>query len=131
MANRSPILTIATLFKGETLNTEALPLVNGGGEMARLYRQGDVLLQELKKLPAKLTMKDDTLAKGEVTGHRHRLIGQAQVYADAEGQQFAEVQNPAQLIHEEHRPIQVPAGVYRVRLQREFDLSQRIRQVSD
>jgi hypothetical protein len=61
------------------------------------------------------------LAYGEVTGHSHRIEdpATAEVF-ELNGQLYLKVSDPARLIHEEHKPITLPPGAYRVWMQREY-----------
>lgn len=97
------------------------------------FRQGDVLLVRVsgifnKGIPkgAKdITPKDAriVLAFGEVTGHAHALeeakIGKAKLW-DAGAERFLQVLEKTALTHEEHSPIALEAGVYKVVQQREY-----------
>ncbi len=67
------------------------------------------------------------LARGESTGHAHRIApedlqaGKAKVYFMAEPRRMTvEAFEPVRLLHEEHKPITLPPGVYEVRQQREY-----------
>jgi hypothetical protein len=99
-----------------------------------IFRQGDVLLRKIPKLPSNLKEKDKVLALGEVTGHRHRFAEKQElvekqrpeentiVFTDEDGKQFVQVVSPeAVLEHEEHDNITVPQGDYEVIIQREHD----------
>lgn len=88
-----------------------------------LYRHGDVLLSPIAILPSGARRRAGaTLAHGEVTGHSHRIQQQDAVQLWVSGNElFLEVKSPsATLIHEEHRAIELPSGVYRVWKQREY-----------
>jgi hypothetical protein len=97
-----------------------------------LYRHGDVLISKVVAVPAgaqlvKSTQGDVTLAYGEVTGHSHRIrqTNDAQLWVQDNGQSGSETfleitNNSATLIHEEHKAIELPRGVYRVWKQREY-----------
>jgi hypothetical protein len=82
-----------------------------------IYRQGDVLIQKIDRLPvdAREVEWDDRviLAYGEVTGHAHAL-------STAEGERILEVKPGAKLVHEEHATIVLPEGFYKVIQQREY-----------
>lgn len=96
------------------------------------YRQGDVMLVKITKLPSKLKEKDKILALGEVTGHKHQFrSNQVQVFADEQKQQFVKLHKPARLEHEEHQHLEIPKGVFKVVLQREFDILEGTRTVLD
>lgn len=88
-----------------------------------LYRHGDVLIARVQTLPTQATKRSGTiLTRGEITGHSHRVqeIGAAQLY-DFKLETFLEVSaSIATLVHEEHKPIELPKGIYRVWMQREY-----------
>ncbi len=88
-----------------------------------LYRHGDVLIARVPSLPAQAKKRSGTiLARGEITGHSHRVqeIGAAQLF-DFKLETFLEVSaSIATLVHEEHKPIELPKGIYRVWMQREY-----------
>jgi len=94
--------------------------------MADVYRQGDVILRRVQSMPE---MDDEkklshlTLAEGESTGHRHRIIqGQAQLYQLAVGVMYLRVLSEfAKIFHEEHEEIELPKGDYQVLIEREYD----------
>jgi hypothetical protein len=93
----------------------------------KLFRQGDVLLRQIKELPETVRRKEDkVLAFGEATGHAHKFTSEfADLYIDVGGKQYAFLLEKAVLEHEEHANIEVPEGVYEVVIQREFDLTQK------
>ena len=100
--------------------------------MKEMYRQGDVALVKITKLPKKLVEKDKVLALGETTGHKHQFVSQSvQVFRDNKNNQFVDVKQDSELVHEEHHKLQIPKGKYKVVLQREFDLVSGTRQVLD
>ena len=95
-----------------------------------------------------------TLALGEATGHHHSIDVMHEENADCEiinwynswgrfnsgsGQdlgkvpEYVEVKNaPATVTHEEHNPVTLPEGIYRVRIVKEFDVfSERVMGVAD
>jgi len=96
-------------------------------------RQGDVFLEKISALPAGVKKKDNVLAFGETTGHSHKFPDQkcAQVYADESSNQFVEVTEKTMLVHDEHTNHTVEPGIYKVTIQREFDLVEGVRKVSD
>ena len=96
-------------------------------------RQGDVCLRRIEKLPAKKKQTKNTLALGEHTGHHHTFDNYGVTcFADDEKglADFAVVESPAQLTHQEHAPITVPPGNYEKLFQVE-DTSNEIRPVLD
>jgi hypothetical protein len=91
--------------------------------LGTLYRHGDLLLKAVGHLPPGLRPSGSTvLAHGEATGHRHRIEQPETVQLWEQGSQlYLEVTAPiAHLIHEEHRTIELPRGLYHVWKQREY-----------
>lgn len=98
-----------------------------------MWRHGDVLIAPVAAIPAAAAKRTaPVLAHGEVTGHSHRLAEpQAAEYWEYDGVIFMQiVTENATLIHEEHQPITLPRGTYRVWQQREYT-PQEIRRVVD
>ncbi|MEH2321438.1 hypothetical protein [Nostoc sp.] len=88
-----------------------------------LYRHGDVLIRRIANLPVGTQRRvGATLAHGEITGHSHRIQQSNAVQLWVHGSDlFVEVKEAsATLVHEEHRAIELPQGVYRVWRQREY-----------
>jgi hypothetical protein len=99
----------------------------------RQYRQGDILLMIEDGIPdhvVPVAADGDrvVLAYGEATGHKHALIGrQVELFSEPGdedgvlGERFLRIVGAAgMLVHEEHDPITVPPGTYRVIRQREY-----------
>jgi len=83
------------------------------------YRQGDYLFEKVSGLPEKRTLKADrVVGEGEVTGHRHQVV-RGRLW-DADGELFVESLGDAVVVHEEHGPIELPTGVFKVIRQKEF-----------
>jgi hypothetical protein len=104
--------------------------------MKKIYRQGDVLIEEIDSIDAGLEMKPAgervILAEGEATGHHHSvqttdsdLFGE-----DVNGVKFLNLCKDSVLTHQEHGPINLGAGTYRVTRQREYS-PEEIRNVAD
>jgi len=94
-----------------------------------IYRQGDVMVRKVSKLPKGATEVKTKgriiLAHGEVTGHAHAIAeGEAQEFtmADAAGavRRFLKVVSEATVRHEEHAPVPLPPGVFEIIQQREY-----------
>ena len=88
-----------------------------------LYRHGDVLVSAISSLPAGAEKQTHlVLAEGEVTGHAHRIAepGTAELYQFGEEMYLRIVAPLATLVHQEHGPISLPTGIYRVWRQREY-----------
>jgi hypothetical protein len=89
-----------------------------------MFRQGDVLIMQVPKLPENAQpvewQERVVLAYGEVTGHAHAISTDYAKMYTWEGDRLLEVKPGAQLVHEEHAAITLPAGVYKVIQQREY-----------
>lgn len=107
----------------------------------RAYRQGDVLLVPCPKIPSGAIPESPeeglvVLARGETTGHRHVMIADRVAYFREDGSGsggFIKVSGtePVDLSHEEHSPLAIPPGNYRVVRQREYQPQARPRRVMD
>lgn len=89
-------------------------------------QQGDVLLipvdhmqDYLKNLNAK---HSPIIQLGEATGHAHRIDGSKYMqYENFGGDRYLKLDKSAVLRHEEHKPIKLLKGVYRIEIVREYD----------
>ena len=96
--------------------------------MTRQYRQGDVLLCAVDRIPpsALPVPSEDgrvVVAFGELTEHAHAFAAEAaQLFREEEsGRAFIVIaEGDAELVHEDHDPILVPHGRYELRRQREY-----------
>lgn len=87
------------------------------------FRHGDVLVEQVAKIPGDAVRRNHlTLAEGELTGHSHRVaeIGAAVLYETGLDRYLHVTGERATLIHEEHGPITLTTGFYRVWQQREY-----------
>lgn len=90
------------------------------------YRQGDVALRTVSKIPACPPAKRSTrvvLALGEVTGHAHVLSAPEieELHDPDLERRFLRVLGEGGLLtHEEHGTITIPPGDYEVVRQREY-----------
>lgn len=90
--------------------------------MPKIYRQGDVLLKQIDKLPGGITKKDDLVVKeGEATGHKHEFVGEGVALYLADTRLYAEVAVPVPIIHPDHEKIIIDPGVYEIGDEREYD----------
>lgn len=104
----------------------------------RLYFQGDICIEDVPETPVSGAVIDIAadgalvLAEGETTGHRHAIFDRGVTFFRNDGLAggmptslfvgHLKVETEgARLQHEEHATIELPAGTYRVRRQREFD----------
>lgn len=102
-------------------------------------RQGDVLVTKVNKIPAKAKAKDRdggriVLAYGEVTGHAHAIMEETatlfSLLEDGLEEMYLKADGTVVLRHEEHAPITIDKGAYRVTRQREYS-PEAIRNVAD
>lgn len=97
-----------------------------------MIRQGDILLKKISKIPKGLKKREDkTIALGKVTGHHHSFNGLVNIYGERGVEQYADVKQESVLEHQEHKHILIPKGKYKVIQQREFDLVEGVRSVTD
>jgi hypothetical protein len=89
-----------------------------------MWRQGDVLIQRVDDLPEFCVRKADLiLAEGEASGHMHRVadLDSAELFMGQGGDLFLKVTaEAATIVHDEHGPITLQRGTYRVWKQREY-----------
>ena len=87
-----------------------------------LWRQGDVLIADLPAIPENGARREGTvLFTGEATGHAHRVedLKKAEIW-EINGQLYLKVTDATRILHDEHLPISLPPGIYRVWQQREY-----------
>lgn len=102
-----------------------------------LMRQGDVYVQTIREIPVEArahVLPHGVLVHGEVTGHSHQLedLSLGRLFPGGQlGEFFLEVTaREARIVHEEHGPLHLKKGFYRVWRQREYS-PEAIRPVSD
>ncbi|GAG45721.1 unnamed protein product [marine sediment metagenome] len=86
----------------------------------RQLQQGDVLLNQVKRIPGGAEPLDPrargyVLADGEVTGHAHTIadVEAVELY-EVKGTLYLKVLTPTPLTHEEHGTVDLPAGAYEI-----------------
>ena len=102
------------------------------------WRQGDIYfvkIDEAVNLSEGTALKNGIIARGEQTGHAHRvspssLAAGAMLVALGRAMYLRASEAGASIVHDEHGPIQLPTGTYAVVHQQEFD-GLRWRQVWD
>lgn len=104
------------------------------------FAQGDIMLERVDDATVGTPINVDpdgavVLARGEVTGHRHAFYAGATMFRDDGlardiptelylGHIKIAAKEGAELKHEEHDTVKLPAGTYRVRRQREWTADQ-------
>ncbi len=105
--------------------------------MRDLYAQGDLLVERIDdlmpsgQLPSANQDGSFVLAEGELTGHNHAIFGQVTLFRDDSLARdipgglyigHVNIDSPsARVQHQEHAPLDLPKGTYRVRRQRELE----------
>jgi hypothetical protein len=100
-----------------------------------IARQGDVLLIQVEAVPdGAVPIPRDAgrivLAYGEVTGHAHAIFAPDVSFVQVGEERYIESASPILVQHEEHAPVRLGAGAFRVVRQREYSPSE-IRNVAD
>ena len=103
-----------------------------------MYRHGDLLITRINAVPqSAINISSKIIAEGEVSGHKHKLVGQAIVRL-LPGREASGVENgdisinripelyfsaseDVKLMHEEHKTLELPMGSYKVTKEREFN----------
>jgi hypothetical protein len=104
--------------------------------MTEIFAQGDLLLERVADVAPSGMIEENlegvamVLAEGETTGHRHAIRDRVTMFRDAmlardipPGLYIGHLQIAsayARVTHEEHAPLTLPRGTYRVRRQREL-----------
>ena len=104
----------------------------------RLFQQGDVLIQQVEKLPKGAQPKAPEaqgyiLAHGEVTGHSHAIEVEEGVQLYTLDQiLYLVAEHEVAVTHQEHGTVMLPAGTYQIGQVKEFDyLANEARNVRD
>ena len=86
------------------------------------FRQGDVMIEKVDSIPS-ASIKENgrvILAHGEVTGHAHE-IDQSEGEAWRSGEAlFVKTKKKTAVTHQEHNPIPLDRGSYKVTRQEEY-----------
>ena len=105
---------------------------NSNNQKQAMYRQGDVLFIKIEALPTEpLTeRKSPIIVEGEVTGHAHRLLS-GRILETAQQMLYLDILAHTQVVHEEHKPIDLEPGYYQIVRQREYVAPELSRMVVD
>jgi hypothetical protein len=98
-----------------------------------MWRQGDVFIAPVPTIPRSAKFRPGgVLVEGELTGHSHRVADLRTVEVLQDGDElFLRVSaDTATIVHQEHGPITLSRGTYRVWGQREYS-PEAIRRVLD
>ena len=97
------------------------------------FQQGDVTIKPVASIPEDASpVGTRVLREGEATGHAHRATGEGvQLFIHGDTL-YMRVEGEAEVVHEEHKPITVPPGLYEIGVVREYDhFEEEIRPVFD
>lgn len=94
------------------------------------YFHGDVVLIKIDEVPEGVVVPDGIMARGEATGHHHRMLEGAVVLKGFDDKIYVKVTaRAARIVHQEHgddighptyRFKDLPRGNYEVRIKREY-----------
>jgi hypothetical protein len=95
------------------------------------FRQGDVLIERVATIPQTAVKQKGRviLAHGEATGHAHEIHEHGEAWKDSEVL-IVKTKKRSAVKHQEHAPIPLKRGSYRVTRQREYS-PEAIRNVAD
>lgn len=97
---------------------------------AKQYRQGDIFIESVDKLPKSLKKrKTNVILYGEATNHSHRLLS-GTIYDGKDGI-YLDIFKKTKIVHDEHGPIDLPKGKYKVSRQVEYVMKDMTRVVVD
>ena len=87
--------------------------------------QGDVFFKKSRKIPEGALRIDRknrgyVIAEGEATGHAHVIKEDVELY-EKNGTLYLKTASNVDVVHEEHRPVTLSKGVWKVGIVREYD----------
>lgn len=102
----------------------------------KYYQQGDVLL--ICTDPSNINIKDakkidnNILAFGKATGNSHAATGNCEVLEVNKNLFLNVFDDSAEIVHEEHKSLKIPSGVYAIEFVKEYDhFTEEARRVQD
>lgn len=98
----------------------------------RMYRQGDLKIKYVDSMPAGvIPVPDGVLARGEATGHMHRVVGDAVTFRDSVSQRlYVQVMTDATIVHDKHGAVPLVRGIAEITRQRQWTAGEE-RRVTD
>lgn len=97
--------------------------------------QGDVFFVKVDVIPetkkiVKPSKEGYIIAKGEITGHAHKIEDVVNVIVyQVDDVYYIECLEPVYVMHDEHKPITLDPGIWKVGIQREYDYMKEITKV--
>src|SRR5262245_40366637 len=99
---------------------------------AQYFQQGDVLIKPAAIPSGAKKQFGRVLREGEATGHAHVAVADDVKLFIIDDTLFMSAPSGTTVVHEEHGPIQVPPGDYRIDAVREYDhFAEEAREVID
>ena len=98
--------------------------------------QGDVFFSKVRAIPQSVirvsrSKRGFIIAEGEATGHAHVIDGDIELY-EKDGILFIKTVHEVEVRHEEHLPVNLPPGLWKVGTVKEYDpFLEEARQVRD
>lgn len=88
-------------------------------------QQGDHVGRKIESLPPgdqKIIGKDTLILEiSHTTNHKHQISSKGSELVEISGKRFLNLKSAATLIHEEHKPIKLSAGIWELGKVQEFD----------
>ena len=90
-------------------------------------QQGDVTFERVARMPSRGTVINPSargyvVAEGEATGHAHVIDEQSVLeMREVDGVLYARIAAPAQALHEEHKPVDLAPGIWKIGRVQEYD----------
>jgi len=91
------------------------------------YRQGEILFEKIDNVVGYNLEKLNTkiIREGELTGHKHEIVGNAelwkmQIFGNTD-EMILTADEDVKIIHPEHKTLDLPKGIYKIHIQREYD----------
>lgn len=92
-----------------------------------IFRHGDINLHKVDEIKGEVVSHKGSyvVAEGETTGHKHLLKVKNPdnliIRKDEFGHMYFELKEVGTITHEEHKVIEIPAGIYKEVREREVD----------
>ncbi|MDD5530872.1 MAG: hypothetical protein PHX21_12715 [bacterium] len=95
-----------------------------------LRQQGDMLIDNVEEVKGE-KQSHLILSESKVTGHKHEVVGKAELFLDG-ADMYLKVFEVSQLVHEEHKPVELIPGNYKAWKVREWNyFEEKAKEVED
>jgi uncharacterized protein (DUF1499 family) len=86
------------------------------------FQHGDVLIKSFDGKLEGRVLKTNILVQSDTTFHKHQLQGGKYTLRQKTADEFfLNVTSKTTIVHEEHKPIDIPIGKYKITFVREYD----------